>query len=133
VTTRLSASEAAALIGGRRSKYGVDRSEAGKSARTYGGRIFDSVAEMRYCQLLDIRKLAGDIQDFWCQQDIPLVVNGIRVAKLIADFKILHLDNTIEFCDVKGFATPAFRLKLKLLKACHPNLRFTVVPAKEIR
>jgi hypothetical protein len=121
------------LGGEKRSKYGVDQSDAGKLARTYNGRVYDSQAECRYAGLLDQRKRVGDIEDYWPQVPVPLKVNGVTVCKMIFDFEILHHDQTKELVDVKGVVTAVFSLKLRLLKALYPGLRVTVIPAKEVR
>ncbi len=121
-------------IGGGRSKFNVDTTDAGKLARTYNGVEYHSGAEMRYAQMLDQRKRVGDIQDWWGQQSIPLRVNGITVCRMVCDFKILHHGgDEIEFVEIKGCETAVFRLKLKLLRAIHPKIRYTVIPAKDIR
>lgn len=119
--------------GPRRSKFGVDISKSGKLARTYGDRTYDSLAEMRYAMILDLRKKVGEILDWWPQQSILLKVNGVLICKMIADFKLLMRDKTIEYIEVKGVSTAAFKLKLKLLRALHPEIRYTLVPASSVR
>jgi hypothetical protein len=128
-----SAARRMGLTGEQRSKFHVDQSEAGKLARTYNGRVYDSQAECRYAGMLDQRKRVGDIESWWPQVPVPLKVNGITVCKMIFDFEILHHDQTKELIDVKGVVTAVFSLKLRLLKALHPELRVTVVPSKEVR
>jgi len=136
VTLRISESAARrmGLGGGKlKSKYGVDVSDAGKQARTFNGRTFDSQAECRYCAMLEQRKRVGDIEEYYCQVPVPLKVNGVTVCKMIFDFELLHHDQTKELIDVKGMVTAVFSLKLRLLKALHPGLRVSIIPSKEIR
>jgi len=122
------------LGGKKRSKFNVDLSESGKEARTYNGVEYHSAAEMRYAQMLDQRKRVGDIRDWWGQQALPLKVNGVTVCKMVCDFKILHQGgDEAEFVEIKGYVSAVFKMKLKLLKALHPSIRYTVIPAKEIR
>jgi hypothetical protein len=45
----------------------------------------------------------------------------------VIDFRITHPDRSEEFIEVKGFPTPIWRLKRKLVEALHPNIRYTVV------
>ena len=131
---RLSEKDGRRLIGsGKKSKFNVDTSEAGKEARTFNGRTFDSQAECRYAAMLEQRKRVGDIRQYWCQQEIPLTINGVRVAKMVCDFKLLHQDDSLEYCEVKGFETAVYRLKLKILRALYPAIKFTVIPAKDVR
>ena len=116
-----------------RSKFNVDRSEVGKLARTYGDRVYDSQAEARYAQELDQRKRVRDIAGWWPQQPIPLSVNGVKIGKMVCDFKLLHVDETLEYVEVKGMETAVYRLKLKILRALYPELKFTVIRAKDVR
>ena len=133
-TPVLSPSDVLTLMHPKRNRSrGVDNSEQGKQNRTYGGRLYHSLAEMRYAQMLDMRKRAGDIEDWWPQQSIPLRVNGVLVCKMIADFKILTVSREIEYAEVKGHMTDVFRLKLKLLRACYPSVKYTIIPSKEVR
>jgi hypothetical protein len=119
---------------GRRSKYGVDQSEAGRLARTYSGRVYASLAEARYAAILDLRKKVGEIKEWWAQQTIPLVVNGVVVAKMVADFKLLLTSgNAIEYVEIKGALTETYQLKRKLLRAIYPDIRYTVIPSKDVR
>lgn len=111
------------------------RSLAGKPARNkfrnqwtiYDGVRFQSKAEADYCAQLDIRKRAGLIADYRRQVPIALVVHRKPICKIIVDFEVRHNDGSLEYVDVKGFATPAFRLKWKLFDALSPQLRKTIV------
>jgi len=62
----------------------------------------------------------GEIDDLKLQVKYPLVVNGIKICDYIADFTYTDLrtmQTVVE--DVKGMKTPVYRLKYKLMKACH--------------
>ena len=123
---RVSEKEGRKMLGLKgRNKYNAQTCE-------YNGAVYHSKAEARYAQILDQRKQVGEIQEFWRQQDIPLKVNGVTVCRMVCDFKLLHQDDSVEFVELKGAVTAVFKLKLKLLRALMPNLRYTVIPAKEI-
>jgi hypothetical protein len=83
------------------------------------GHKFDSQKEARYYGTLKMRKLAGEIKDFTLQETYLLDVNNVRIGKYIADFKIIHLNGLFEVVDVKGFKTPIYNIKKKLMKAIH--------------
>ncbi len=115
-----------------RSKFNVDLSDNGKLARTYNGRVYDSIAEMRYAQGLDMRVRVRDIESWTPQVPIPLTINGVTVAKLVCDFRVVHVGGDVEFIEVKGAATQIYKLKLKILRVLYPQLRLTVIAARDI-
>ena len=132
---QISAAEAKrwGIVPAGRSKFNIDLSEAGKAARTYDGRIYDSQPEMRYAQQLDQRVRVRDIESWTPQVTIPLKVNGITVCRMICDFRVVHVDGAEELIEIKGAVTAVFRLKLRLLKALMPELKYTVIAAKDVR
>lgn len=134
MTERITSEKLTALIGktGGRSKYNVDNSAAGKLARQYRGVTYDSLAEARYAAQLDIRLKAGQILEWERQVTVPLIVNGSLVGRMIADFKITHLNQRQEFIEVKGMVLPIYKLKLKLFRELYPDTLYTVVNSKEI-
>lgn len=90
-----------------------------------GGHKFDSQAEgKRYRELLLMEK-AGEITGIKHHPKFPIIVNGVNICTYIADFEYWvkfmdvskHPELIIE--DVKGIQTPIFRLKQKLMVACH--------------
>lgn len=96
---------------------------------------FDSAAEARYYQQLKMRKAAKDISDFELQPEFVLLPkfrkNGkaYRGIKYKADFKIYHLDGSIEIIDVKGVRTPVYQMKKQLFEDRYPSLTITEVGA----
>ena len=80
---------------------------------------FDSKKEAkRYKDLLLLQK-AGKITDLKLQPVIRCVVNGELVCKYIADFFYIDRETFKEvYLDVKGYRTPIYRLKKKLVFAC---------------
>lgn len=84
------------------------------------GKSFASKREARRYQELELLQRAGKIQNLATQISYPLKVNGVLICRYIADFKYLDLDtgaNVVE--DSKGYATPEYKLKKKLMKAVH--------------
>jgi hypothetical protein len=113
-----------------RSKFGVRTDAAGKLARTYKGRLYASIAEARYAAYLDTLVKAGEVQH-WAPQPAFVLhgVDGSKVCTYVSDFDIVYADGTRRLVDVKGIATPVFKLKQKLFEAEYPDLPLDVVKA----
>lgn len=95
----------------RRSKYGAVKT-------TVRGVVFDSAKESRRYEELCILQQAGDIRGLALQPKFPFYVNDKPIFVYKADF--CYIDNAtgqhvVE--DVKGFKTPVYRLKKKLIEA----------------
>lgn len=112
----------------RRSKYGVRMDEAGKAARTVDNVLFASLKESRRYQDLKLLEQSGHICFFeWDKRKLrwPLEVNGKLICTYEADFAYYDSNlvqnprhgKIVEDC--KGFKTPAYRLKKKLMLAIH--------------
>lgn len=88
---------------------------------------FDSRKEANYYSDLLIKKKAGLIADFERQVRFDIVVNNIQIAKYFLDFKVINVDGTINYYDVKGkdkvsgkwITTDVFALKKKLVEAIY--------------
>lgn len=81
---------------------------------------FDSKAEAKQWEFLRLLERAGLIRDLSRQVRFRLDFNGIRICDYVADFCYFDLKlgrNVVE--DVKGLKTPAYRIKAKLMLACH--------------
>lgn len=61
---------------------------------------------------------AGRISILRRQVSFRLEVRGVLIARYIADFVYVE-DGRLVVNDTKGFITPVFKLKRKLMKACH--------------
>ena len=73
----------------------------------------------RYAELALVQK-AGRIHNLTCQRPFTLAVNGATICKYLADFTYSEIPSgryVVE--DVKGFRTPIYRLKAKLMLALH--------------
>lgn len=97
--------------GGRKpGKYGNVKTEA-------EGMKFDSKREAKRWMNLRLEETAGQIKDLTRQVVYPLVVNGMQICIYVADF--VYERNGLVVEDAKGFKTPEYRLKAKLMLACH--------------
>jgi hypothetical protein len=84
------------------------------------GICFDSKAEAAYYAALKLRERAGEVCDVEMQRPYSLTVNGLLVATYRADFVFWDIQaRRRRVIDVKGAMTPVFRLKQKLMRACH--------------
>lgn len=102
-------------------KYGAKRTE-------YGGQLYDSKAEAAYARELDIRKAAGDIQD-WGRADTVDLIPGKRGERIDyrPDFWVIDRTHGHYRVDVKGVETPVFKLKMRLLKFRRPDYKLLIV------
>ncbi len=95
------------------SKYRAKRTEV-------DGIFFASKKEARrYIELKCLEK-AGHIKDMKLQPKFPIEVRGKKICTYVADFTYFHCgikEKVVE--DVKGFITPVYKLKRKLMKAVH--------------
>lgn len=90
-------------------KYGNHRT-------TVNGRIFASKKEAGRYQELALLEKAGYIRKLQCQVRYPLRINGELICTYVADF--LYDDGKAQITeDCKGFKTPEYKLKAKLMKA----------------
>lgn len=109
------------------SKFNVDISLEGETARTYKGEVYDSLGEMQYAQYLDLRKKTKLIRGWVRQVDMPLIVCGIQIGNMRIDFVVTHNNDDLEYVEFKGAETELWRWKAKHLQAQWPNVKYTVV------
>lgn len=77
---------------------------------------FDSKAEARYYLYLKAQQADGEVVGFLRQVPFHLP-GGVRY---VCDFQAFMADGTVRFIDVKGMETPAFKAKIRQLKALYP-------------
>lgn len=82
------------------------------------GTTFDSKHEAERWSINLIREKAGQISGLKRQVKIPLTVNRTHCGYLIVDFAYIENGVTV-YEDAKGFKTPLYRLKKRLVKAIH--------------
>jgi len=98
-------------------------SKFGAKKTIVDGITFDSKWESeRYGQLRAMER-GGIVTDLKLQVKYDIVINDIKICRYIADFvyKEESPDGKIKEIveDAKGFETPEFKLKKKLMKAVH--------------
>ena len=77
---------------------------------------FASKKEHRQWQVLKLRERAGEISNLERQVRFRFEHNGIHICDYVADFVYFEAMCRV-VCDVKGFVTPEFKLKAKMMKA----------------
>lgn len=83
------------------------------------GTYYSSMFEASYANELYARKRIKEIEGYETQVRMPCFVNGHKICDYIADFIIYHLDGSNEIVETKGFRTPVFNLKWKLVEALY--------------
>jgi hypothetical protein len=81
------------------------------------GFTFASKAEARRYSELKMLANAGAIQRLQMQPVFPLIVNGVRVGKYIGDYQYYLPDGELVVEDCKGWPTPVYRLKKRIVAA----------------
>jgi hypothetical protein len=93
------------------SKYNAKRT-------TVGDQVFDSMKEARRWSALRLLERAGRIRHLERGFDLPFVVAGRTLFKYRPDF--LYFEDDVRIVeDVKGFRTPVYRLKKKIIEAAY--------------
>jgi hypothetical protein len=87
---------------------------------------FDSKYEAKGEQELWLRLKSHEIKNYECQVPFPLFVGNTLICTYVADFLITHHDGSLEVSEYKGYMTPVARIKIKLFKALHPEIKFTL-------
>lgn len=85
----------------------------------YNGNKYDSKREASKAWELDMLLKAKKIKSWEAHKSYDLYgKGGTKICRYIADFVILHLDDSLEIVDIKAkiTATPVFKLKWKLLQ-----------------
>ena len=82
--------------------------------------------EAEWGQLLDIRRMAGEIRSF-AFEAITLRLAGGEQAAYTPDWFVVMADGTMEFHEVKGFFRDDARVKYKIAKGNFPMFKFRVV------
>lgn len=109
----------------RAHKYGA------RGVRTEDG-FFPSQRELRRWEELKLLQMAGEITDLERQVAMPCVVNDIKVARPVIDFRYRKVGGEEVYEDVKGYikssdpVTRIWKLQHKLLKALY-NIEVEIV------
>jgi|TARA_R100001460_G_scaffold102440_1_gene147041 hypothetical protein len=100
----------------RKNKYGAQKT-------TVDGITFDSKWESQRWGELRAMERGGYVKDLERQVKYEIIVNDQKICRYVADFRYKKVDDdgteetVVE--DAKGFETPDFKLKKKLMKAVH--------------
>lgn len=92
---------------------------------------FDSKSESDYYIVLKDKLANKEIKSFELQPSYELTPKFMKNGKLIRsmsyapDFLIVHLDDSLEAIDVKGFSTQASEMRKKLFDYRYPNIKLT--------
>ena len=108
-------------------KLGRIRNIAPPALRTYAGRVYHSKSEAKYAFELDALKAAGRIKDWTPQVAREIVVEGVKICKVVIDFEVIPIAGKPWYIEVKGVESEVYKLKRKLLRACFPDLDYRVV------
>lgn len=74
------------------------------------------------CLLIKAKKIAK----IKLQPKFPIDYHGQKICTYVGDF--LYEEDGVMVCeDVKGFETPVFKIKWKLVKICYPYTIFRIV------
>lgn len=92
---------------------------------------YDSKSEAAYAAYLDRLVKGRHIECWERQKPIVLVVSGVKVCKMIADFMVYYKDGSSHYVEVKGVRTAAYNIKYKLMRALYPDLNYRIVSARE--
>lgn len=95
------------------------RSKFGNIRTTVDGIDFASKAEAKRYQELKLLERAGEIRELQRQPRYEIKVNGHKVCTYVGDFDYVGKSGAPTTEDVKGVATPLFKLKAKLFRALY--------------
>ncbi len=96
---------------------------ADKPSRTRDGIAFDSKKEANYYDQLKLRKRAGDVLVFLRQPKFHLPGKAVYRC----DFLVFLSDGSVEFIDVKGFRTPEYQMKKRMVEEIYAPIKITEV------
>ncbi len=94
-----------------RSKYGAVKTVVDNIT-------FASKKEAARYGVLKVMLANGEICDLQLQPEFPLIINGVKCGKYLADFSFLAMGKRV-IEDCKGMKTPVYRLKKKIVEALY--------------
>jgi len=95
------------------------RNKFGAVKTTVDGIVFHSKKEAARYVVLKELLASGAISDLKLQVSHQITVLGVKICRYISDFEYLDSNGKFVCEDVKGRITPVYRLKKKLMLACH--------------
>jgi len=97
----------------------VKKSKYGNKRTVIDGKVFASKKEAHHYLILKSLSEAGAITRLQVQTVFSFELNGKTLFKYLADFTYHDSEGKYHVVDVKGFRTPTYRLKKKLVEAFH--------------
>lgn len=90
--------------------------------------------EGNYGLYLNFQKKSGLIKDWHHEPDI-FWFKGIKrgVCSYLPDFKIVNMDDSIEYHEVKGWMDNKSKTKIKRMAKYHPAIRLIIIEAKRYK
>jgi hypothetical protein len=96
----------------------------------YKGVLYDSKKEADYAQILDMLRTASNPSDRVVRVDRQVdFILSKPPNKIIyrLDFRVSYADGHTEHIEVKGFETPTWRMKHKMMKEKYPHINIMVI------
>jgi Protein of unknown function (DUF1064) len=93
----------------RENKYRAKRTE-------YKGMFYDSMREAQYAAELDLLLRAGKILSWERQYPVRIEIEGQHILTHKVDFRVQNHDGSYELHEVKGVATPDWKIRRQLLE-----------------
>ena len=91
------------------------------------GYKFDSQAEAKhYWFTLKPKLERGEIRDLEVHPSYAIIIDGEKICRYIADFRYFTMKEVVVE-DVKGFKTPVYKLKKKLVEAMYRGVKILEV------
>tara|TARA_Y100001972_G_C7609245_1_gene305363 strand:- start:108 stop:464 length:357 start_codon:yes stop_codon:yes gene_type:complete len=97
------------------------------------GYKFDSQAEAKhYWFTLKPLLEKGEITHFKVHPKFEIIIDGEKICNYIADFSYFSQKARV-VVDVKGFKTPVYKLKKKLVEATYPGVKILEISPTQYR
>ena len=103
-----------------------------KERRTYKGRVFDSMREMKHWINLELLERSGEITNLEYQPKFPVLINGKAFCTFTGDASYFDKGGNWTVVDVKSTGTAkdaAYRLRKKAAELFH-GIKVTEVIAR---
>jgi len=101
-----------------------------KSCKCKLEHIHDSRGEAAWCNMLELRRKAGDIKKFEIQKTFQFFVNDKKICGHRVDFVVFGLDGQKWVEEYKGWASEVWQIKKKLFEALYPDIEYIVINHK---
>ena len=94
----------------------------------YKGEWYDSGREAHWASVFDLLRHAIDLSRrvTRVERQVPFVFGRTGITYR-CDFRVTYADTTVAYFEVKGFETPGYKLKMKLMKNFYPTIEIKVV------